>query len=71
MPIPAIPLQGGDAAPSAASAKRDGSGYLTMNNPFSVAGSGGKANATATTGINFQSIAWLALAGFVAYIIIK
>jgi hypothetical protein len=46
MGVPSI--TGGAAAPSQASALGSTS-YVSMNNPFSVAGQGGTANATAST----------------------
>lgn len=41
-------ITGGAAAPSRADSN-SGNAYVTMNNPFSVAGAGGRASATAET----------------------
>lgn len=63
-----LSLSGGDAGPSSASS--DGN-WLDMNNPFSVAGQGGNASASASNGNNMQFYIVLALIAGAVLMVLK
>lgn len=63
-----LSVSGGDAGPSRASS--DGN-WLRMNNPFSVAGQGGKANSSASDDTNSQFFIVLALIAGAVLMVMK
>ncbi|PZO86536.1 MAG: hypothetical protein DI626_06265 [Micavibrio aeruginosavorus] len=56
--LKSLSITGGEAGPATTAG---GANYLTMNSPFSVAGQGGRANATGSDGQGDMTIILVAL----------